>query len=253
MKRLYYRFLPLLPLILLAACEADDYKAKTISGGFKGGVDWVRDAFGTPVAEVTSDEPQGPFPNPPTDPRPELRSQKVREGMIADLDADRANSAKITTALDKSGDKTRYIAFNGAPPAAQPIALTAETISLPEGVRDMDTVDRSRLGGWSSVAAIDFKEGSAELPEDAQKALSKAASLANGHLDARIVGYSNSERLVLPGKGPHEANRYLAELRARKIAEALIHMGVAPVKLIVGSAPEAERKSGDRVEIIIDY
>ena len=259
MKRLPYRFSFVLPLILLAGCTAEDYSAKSISGGFKGGVDWVRDAFGQPVADVGRTDPQGPFPNAPTDPRPELRSQKARDGMIADLQADRATSARMVAAVDKSDDKTRYIAFDGAPPTAQPIALSAETVTLPDGVRDMDSVDRSRLGGWSEVAAVDFKEGSSELPEDLDKALSQAVHLAKDNLDARIVGYSNSERLSLSGgngvsqKGPHEANRYLAELRARKVAEALVGMGVPASKLIVGSAAEAERKSGDKVEIIIDY
>jgi len=247
-----------LSLVLLAGCSAEDYTAKNIAGGFKGGVDAVRDAFGDTVAVVSSDEPKGPFPNAPTDPRPEVRSQKARDGLVADLQADRATSAKMVAAVSQSDDKTRYIAFNGAPPTAQPIALTAETVTLPDGVRDMDSVDRSRLGGWSEVAAVDFKEGSAELPEDTDKALSQAARLAKTNLDARIVGFSNSDRLTLAGqggadKGPHEANRYLAELRARKVAEALIALGVPPNKLVVGSAAEAERKSGDKVEIIIDY
>ncbi len=253
MKRLPYRFSLLLPLVLLGACESSDYTAKNISGSFKGGVDYVRDAFGVPVADVSRDDPKGPFPAPTTDPRPELRPQKTREAMIADLNADRATSAKITTAVDKSNDKSLFIGFNGAAPTAQPISLTAETVSLPDGVRDLDSVDRTRLGSWSEVASVDFKEGSAELPDELEKSLAQAARLAGGHLDARIIGFSNSDRLILPGKGPHEANRYLAELRARKVAETLVHMGVAPNKLIVGSAPESERKSGDKVEIIIDY
>ncbi len=253
MNRLNYRFSLVPALLILASCASEDYTAKNIGGGFKGGVDWVRDAFGQPIAEVNKDDPQGPFPNAPTDARPDVRSQKVRESMIADLKGDQATAAKITTAIDKSSDETRYIAFNGAPPTAQPIALTVETVSLPDGVRDIDTVDPTRLGGWSEVAAIDFKEGSAELPDSVEHALSQAAHLAASNPDARIVGYSNSERLALPGKGPHEANRWLADLRARKVASVLIHMGVAPAKLIVGSAPEAERKSGDKVEIIIDY
>lgn len=240
-------------LVLLAGCASEDYTAKNISGGFKGGVDWVRDAFGQPIAQVDTGDPKGPFPNAPADPRPEVRSQKARDGMIADLQADRATSAKVVAAVDKSDDKTRYIAFNGAPPTAQPITLTAETVSLPDGVRDMDSVDRSRLDGWSEVASVDFKEGSSDLPEDLEKSLAQAARLAKEHLDARIVGFSNSDRLTLPGKGPHEANRYLADLRARKVAETLARMGVPANKLIVGSAAEAERKSGDKVEIIIDY
>lgn len=253
MKRLPYRFSLLLPLALLAGCESSDYTAKSISGSFKSSVDSVRDAFGVPVADVSRDDPKGPFPNPPTDARPEPRTQKTREEMIADLKTDRDTSAKITTALDKSGDQSHYIAFNGAAPTAQPISLTTESVTLPDGVRDLDSVDRTRLDSWSVVASVDFKEGSAELPEDLEKSLAQAARLAGGHLDARIVGFSNSERLAQPGKGPHEANRYLAELRAKKVAETLAHMGVAPNKLIVGSAPESERKSGDKVEIIIDY
>jgi outer membrane protein OmpA-like peptidoglycan-associated protein len=243
----------LLPLVLLAACTAEDYSAKSISKGFKGSVDWVRDAFGQPVADVGSSDPQGPFPNAPNDPRPVVRSEKARTDMINDLKSDEATAGKITAALDKSDDKTRYLAFNGAPPTAQPIALSPETVNLPDGVRDMDTVDRTRLGSWSEVAAIPFKEGSAELPDDVEASLGQAARLAKADLDARVVGYSDSDRLVLPGKGPHEANRYLAELRARKVADALIRLGVPANKVIVGSAPEAERKSGDKVEIIIDY
>jgi len=252
LKRLPYRFSLLLPLVLLAACESDDYTAKNIAGGFKGGFDYVRDAFDVPVVQIYSSDPKGPFPPPVTDPRPEVRSEKMRTDMIADLQADRATSVKITGALDK-GDKTHYIAFNGAAPAAQPISLTAVTVALPDGVRDLDSVDRTRLDSWSEVASVDFKEGSADLPEDVEKSLAQAAKLANGHLDARVVGFSNSDRVVLAGKGPHESNRYLAELRARKVAEALVRMGVPPTKLIVGSAAEAERKSGDKVQIIIDY
>jgi outer membrane protein OmpA-like peptidoglycan-associated protein len=243
----------LLPLILLAACATEDYSAKSISKEFKGSVDWVRDAFGQPVADVGNSDPQGPFPNTPNDPRPVVRSEKARTDLITDLKDDKTTAAKITAALDKSDDKTRYIAFNGAPPTAQPIALSPETVSLPDGVRDMDTVDRTRLGSWSEVASLPFKEGSAELPEDADKSLGQAARLAKADLDARVIGYSDSDRLTLPGKGPHEANRYLAELRARKVAQALIALGVPASKVIVGSAPEAERKSGDKVEIIIDY
>jgi len=253
LKPLPYRISLVLSVLMVAGCASEDYSAKNISGSFKGGVDWVRDAFGQPVADVSKEGPLGPFPNPPSDPRPEIRSEKQHDIMVADLKGDLATAAKISTAVKKSDDQTQYISFNGAPPTAQPIALTVETISLPDGVRDMDTVDRTRLDSWSEVATLQFREGSAELPEDATNRLSQAVRLAEAHLDARVVGYSASDRLTMPGKGPHEANRWLADLRARKVALELVHMGVAPAKLIVGSAPEADRKSGDKVEIIIDY
>ena len=249
LKRFYF----VIPLIALAGCAAEDYSAKNVSSGFKGGFDYVRDAFGQPVTRVSKDDPQGPFPDVPADARPGHRSEKERNALIDEMKADHATAAKIQTALDQSDDQTRFLAFGGAPPTAQPIALAAETVTLPDGVRDIDSVDPSRLGGWSEVAAVDFKEGSAELPEGIEQALAKAAHLASANLAARVVGYSASDRLALPGKGPHESNRWLADLRARKVAETLIHMGVAPAKLVVGPASEAERKSGDRVEIIIDY
>lgn len=238
---------------MVAGCGGDGSRSNSLSSGFKGSIDYVRDAFGQPITRVSKDDPQGPFPNVPSDPRPQNRSEKERKAMIADMAADHATAAKIQDAVEKSDDQTRYIAFNGAPPTAQPISLTVETVTMPDGVRDIDTVDKTRLGSYSTVAEVDFKEGSAELPEGLEQKLTKAASLAKDNLDARIVGYSNSDRLTMPGKGPHEANRWLADLRARKVAEALIHLGVAPAKLVVGSASEAERKSGDKVDIIIDY
>lgn len=247
------RFSFVLPLLLLGACSASDYSTKTLSEGAKGKIDWVRDAFGAPVTRVPDQGDPGPFPGAPTDPRPEVRTQKQRSDMIAGLQAERATAAKVEAAVEKSDDKSRYIAFNGKPPAAQPIALTEETVKMPDGVRDMGTVDPTRLGSWSDLGGIEFKEGSAELPEDAGKILSQTAHLLASYPDARIVGYSNSERLTLPGKGPHEANLYLADLRAKKVAEALLKLGVPPNKLIVGPAVEAERKSADKVEIVIDY
>ena len=249
MKRFYF----VIPLLALAACSTDDYSTKSLSSGFKGSIDYVRDAFGQPLTRVSRDDPQGAFPLVPTDPRPENRTEKERKAMLADIDADRATGVKIQAALEKNDDNTRYLSFNGAPPTAQPISLTVETVALPDGVRDMDTVDRTRLGTWSSVAQVSFKEGSADLPDGLAQSLAKAASLAAANLDVRVVGYSNSDRLVMPGKGPHESNRWLAELRARKVAQELIHLGVSPAKLVVGSAAESERKLGDKVDIIIDY
>lgn len=247
------RFSFVLPLLLLGGCSASDYSTKTISEGAKGQIDWVRDAFGVPVTRIPDQGDPGPFPGAPLDTRPEIRTQKQRAEMIAGLQAERAAAAKVEDAVDKSADKTRYVAFNGKPPAAQPIALTQETVNLPDGVRDIGTVDPTRLGGWSDQGWIDFKEGSAELPEEAGKTLSRVAHLLKTNLDARVVGYSGSERVALPGKGPHESNLYLADLRARKVAEALLALGVPPNKLIVGPAVEAERKSADKVEIVIDY
>jgi outer membrane protein OmpA-like peptidoglycan-associated protein len=247
------RFSFVIPLILLGACSADDYSSKTLSQGTKGQVDWLRDAFGQPVTRIPATPDAGPFPQVPVDPRPEMRTQKQRTDMVADMNADRSTAAKIQTSLTKADDKTRYVAFNGKAPTAQPIELTLETVSLPDGVRDNGMVDPTRLGGWSAVATVDFKEGSSELPEEADPALSQAAHLAKENLDARVIGYSASDRLVLSGKGPHESNRYLADLRARKVAEALIRLGVPANKVIVGPADEAERKSADKVEILIDY
>ena len=249
MKRFYF----VLPLLVIAGCSGDSASTKSLSSGLKGGVDYVRDAFGQPITSVAKDDPQGPFPNVPVDPRPQNRSEKERNAMIAEMNADHATAAKIQATVDKSDDKARYVAFNGAPPTAQPISLTVESVSLPDGVRDIDTVDRTRLGSWSQVAEIGFKEGSAELPDGLAQKLAKAASLASANQDARVVGYSNSERLTMPGKGPHESNRWLADLLARKVAKELLELGVAPAKLVVGAASESERKSGDKVEIIIDY
>jgi len=249
LKHVYF----LLPLLLLGACSSEDYDTKTLSAGLKGDVDWVRDAFGQPITRVSKDEDAGPFPAVPVDPRPDVRTQKQRTDLLNDLKGDRATAAKVQAAVDKSADKTLFIAFNGKPPTAQPITLTAETISLPDGVRDIDTVDPTRLGSWSDLGAITFKEGSADLPGDAGPVLAQTAHLLATSLDARVVGYSNSDRLVLPGKGPHESNRYLADLRARKVAEALLKLGVPPAKLVVGAANEAFRKSADQVEILIDY
>jgi len=249
LKRFYF----VIPLLLLGACSGKDFDTKGLSEGMKGNADWVRDAFGVPVTRVPKEPDAGPFPGIVTDDRPEVRSQKQRAELTAELNGDRATAAKVQAAVEKSGDKARYVAFNGKPPAAQLIALAPETVALPDGVRDIDTVDPSRLGGWSDVGEIDFKEGSAELPEEAGKLLSQAAHLLKTNLDARIAGYSASDRLALPGKGPHESNRYLADLRARKVAEALVKLGAPANKLIVGPAVEAERKSSDKVEIIIDY
>jgi len=246
LKRFYF----VIPLLLLGACSFD---TKGLSEGMKGNADWVRDAFGEPVTRIPKEPDAGPFPGIVTDDRPEVRSQKQRTALIGELNGDRATAAKMQAAMSKSDDKTRYIAFNGKGPTAQPITLTQETLTLPDGVRDIDTVDPTRLGGWSDLGEIDFKEGSAELPEDAEKVLAQAAHLLKTNLDARLAGYSASDRLALPGKGPHESNRYLADLRARKVAQALLALGVSPHKLIVGPAIEADRKSADKVEIIIDY
>jgi outer membrane protein OmpA-like peptidoglycan-associated protein len=247
------RFSFVLPLLLLGACASENFETKSLSEGFKGNIDYVRDAFGQPITRIPKQPDAGPFPSAPVDVRPEVRTQKERTDLIAEMKDDHATAAKVSAAVAKSSDQTRYISFNGKPPAAQPIALTEETVKLPDGVRDIDTVDPTRLGGWSDLGTVDFKEGSAELPESAEKFLAQAAHLASSHVDARIVGYSASDRLALPGKGPHESDRYLADLRARKVAEALIRLGVAPTKLVVGPAVESDRKSADKVEILIDY
>jgi outer membrane protein OmpA-like peptidoglycan-associated protein len=244
LKRFYF----VLPLLVLAGCSS-----QSLSQGAKGEADWLRDAFGEPVARIPKQGDAGPFPQVPVDPRPEVRSQRQRNDLIGEMQADRATAAKVEATVNKSDDKTRYIAFNGKPPAAQPIAITEETVKMPDGVRDIGTVDPTRLGGWSDLGQIDFKEGSSELPEEAGKLLAQTAHLLKSNPDVRVVGYSNSDRATLPGKGPHESNLYLADLRAKKVAEALLALGVSPNKLIVGPAVEADRKSADKVEIIIDY
>lgn len=247
------RFSFVLPLLLLGGCSSNSFETKSLSEGFKGNIDYVRDAFGQPITRIPKDQDAAPFPAVPVDPRPDVRTQKQRTDLVNEMKDDHAAAAKVSAAVAKSSDPTRYIAFNGKPPTAQPIALTFETVKLPDGVRDIDTVDPTRLGGWSDMGTIDFKEGSAELPDTIQKLLAQAAHLISANQDARIVGYSASERLALPDKGPHETNRYLADLRARKVAEALIELGVAPSKLVVGAAAESDRKSADKVEILIDY
>jgi outer membrane protein OmpA-like peptidoglycan-associated protein len=239
-------------LALLAGCQSSDFGAKDIAKSFKGSIDWVRDAFGQPVAKVSRDAPAPAFPDYPNDPRPLARSLKARTDMIAALGADHATAEKIEAALAKS-DPTQYLLLNGAKPTAQPIALAAETIELPAGVRDIDSFDPSRAGNWAELGRIEFAEGSAALPEGESEGLRRAAQLVREAGTLRVVGYSGSERVGMEGRGAHETNRYLADLRARRVAEQLVAFGAPPRQLLVGPAPEAVRAGADKVEIIIDY
>jgi outer membrane protein OmpA-like peptidoglycan-associated protein len=240
-------------LLLLAGCQGD-FSAKGLAQSFKGDIDWVRDLSGQPIAKLAKDTPQGPFPDIGNDPRPQPRSRKQNTDLIAELGADHATAGKIGAALAKS-DRTAYLTLDGAKPTAQPIPVALETVELPDGVRDLDSFDPRHAGSWFALRQVDFDEGSAELPEEApvELALRQAARLAAEKGSLRVVGYSGSQRLSLEGKGPHEANRWLAELRARKVAEQLIAFGAPPRQLLVGPAPEADRASGDKVEVIIDY
>ncbi len=236
----------------LAACSSDDYRAQGLAQGFKGQVDWVRDAFGQPVAPVTADAPNAAFPDIPDDQRPLARSRKLREQMIQDLESDHRAADQTLLALGQD-DPTRYLTATrmGAPPP--PIAINSEPLPMPDGARDIDSCDPRAAAAWLSLATLEFAEGSAELPADSEAALAQAAALLNQTTTLRVMGYSASRRLALPGKGPHEANRWLADQRARRVAAALVAMGAPPRQLLVGAAPEDRRGSADMVEIIIDY
>jgi outer membrane protein OmpA-like peptidoglycan-associated protein len=240
--------------MLLAGCQGDEFSAKGLAKSFKSDIDWVRDLSGQPIVKLAKEVPQGPFPDIGNDPRPQPRSQKQQKDLTAELGADQATAGKIGVALAKS-DRTTYLTLDGAKPGREPIELTVETVSLPDGVRDLDSFDPSRAGSWFALAQIDFAEGSAQLPDEAEAELSlrHAARLVAEGGSLRVIGYSGSDRLSLPGKGPHEANRWLAELRARRVAEQLLAFGAPARSLLIGPAPEAERASGDKVEIIIDY
>jgi outer membrane protein OmpA-like peptidoglycan-associated protein len=246
-----------LPLLLLGGCASEDFQSKGLSKSVKSNVDWVRDAFGEPLTQVVKDEPGGPYPAIPNDVRPLPRSAKQQKDMINTLSADKGTAGQIEGALGKS-DATRYLSVNGAPPTAQPIALRSESVLLPDGIRDLDSYDPSRLGAWFELARIDFPEGSAELPEAPDDAgvaqlLRQAAQLVRREGTLRVIGYSGSDRVILAGRGPHESNRFLADLRARRVAAQLVAMGAPPRQLLVGAAPENERAKAEQVEIIIDY
>lgn len=246
----------LLGLVCLSGCQSEDYKASGIAQGVKGSLDSVNALIGQPVGRAVPDPVQGEFPAIPADPRPLPRSAKQRNDMIALLNSDHDTAAKIGGALAKS-EPTHYLVLNGGPPAAPPIQLISEAVILPNSVRDIDSYDPSHAGSWFELASIDFPEGSAELPEDSALPIAKAARLVTseerGAPTMRVVGYSGSERVRLAEKGPHEANRFLADLRARRVAEKLIEKGAAARQILVGPAPEAERAKGEKVEIIIDY
>lgn len=240
-------------LLLVGGCSSEDLKAKRLSQSFKGDVDWVRDAFGEPLTQIVKDQPSGPFPEIPNDTRPLPRSAKQQKDILTDLSADRGTAEKIEGALGKA-DATRYLTFNGAAPTAQPITLRSESVILPDGVRDLDSYDPSRPGSWFALARVDFAEGSAELPSPPDAAaLRRAAQLVQREGTLRVIGYSGSDRVTLAGRGPHESNRFLADLRARRVAEQLLAMGAPARQLLVGAAPENERAKADQVEIIIDY
>jgi outer membrane protein OmpA-like peptidoglycan-associated protein len=241
-----------LALLLVAGCQSSDYSAKEIATSFKGQVDWVRDAFGQPIAKLSNDNAAQPYPDAPSDARPLARSEKQRKEMMTGLDADQATAGKIQAQLAKS-DPTRYLFLDGAKPTAQPIALATESVELPVGVRDVDSYDPSRAGDWFELGSVEFSEGSAQLPDEDEEGLRRAALLVQKEGTLRVLGYSASDRLSMEGKGPHEANRFLANLRARRVAEQLVAFGAPANQLLVGPAPEAVRGTGNKVEIIIDY
>jgi hypothetical protein len=239
-------------ILALAGCSSGDYEAKSIAKGFKSDVDWVRDAFGQPVARISKDDAAGPYPDAPADKRPLPRSLKQQTEMIGALKADHDNAAKIETALAQS-EPSKFLFLNGAKPTGQPVAVTFETVDLPDGIRDIDSYDPSQAGNRFQLGSVDFKEGESEFGDEEDEGLRRAAQLVKKQGTLRVMGYAVAEHLTMEGKGPHEAGRWLANLRARKVAAKLTALGAPPRQLLVGPAPEATRASGDKVEIIIDY
>jgi len=239
-------------VLALAGCGSGDFEAKGIAKGFKSDVDWVRDAFGVPVARLGRDDPGGGYPDAPADKRPLPRSLKQQNEMIGSLNADKDNAAKIETAL-AGADPSKFLTINGAKPTGQPVAVKFESVTVPDGVRDIDSFDPSHGGQYFLLGSVDFKEGSADLSDDEAEGLRRAALLVKKQGTLRVAGYAVSDHLTMEGKGPHETGRWLADLRARKVAAKLAALGAPPRQLLVGAAPEASRNSGDKVEIIIDY
>jgi len=251
-----FRYRPILvPIalgLLLAACDSKDFDSKGLSTTFKGNIDWVRDSFGQPVARIVKDTPDGPFPAIPGDPRPVPRSLKQQTTLIAELSADH-KQAMATQASLAAGDPTRSLPPAGASAEPAPIAVLVEEVSLPVGVRDFESFVAHADISLFSLASIDLAEGSARLPDGLESTLQDAVALLGPATTARVEGYSAGHRLVMPGRGPHETNRWLADLRARRVAAAMVAAGAPPQQLLVGPAPEASRGSADKVEIIIDY
>jgi hypothetical protein len=254
--------------MLLAACSADDYKVQGLPQGVKEQADSLRDVLGQPVGRVVAADPNLPYPGIPDDPRPIQRSAKLRNDMIHELADDNATAGKIAADLDDAEDPTRFLSLTPAK-SVEPIALKVEAVDLPVGVRDLDSFDPSRAGTWLALTSVEFPEGGAVLPDKPDAALIDAVELIGDESAARIaeysdndrltkpslrvIGYSASDRLSMDGKGLHESNRWLADLRARKVAALLVQLGAPPRKLLVGAAPEAVRGSANKVEILIDY
>ena len=239
-------------VLALVGCGSGDFEAKGIAKGFKSDVDWVRDAFGQKVVRIARDESTGPYPDAPADKRTLPRSLKQQTEMIGVLKTDRDTAVKIETALAGS-DTSKFLTLNGAKPTGQPVAVKFETVQVPDGIRDIDSFDPTHAGDWFMLGYIEFKEGEADLPDDQEEGLRRAAQLVKKQGTLRVSGFAVSDHLTMPDKGPHEAGRWLADLRARKVAAKLAALGAPPRQLLVGPAPEAIRNSGDKVEIIIDY
>jgi len=236
----------------LFACSSGDFDAQGVAKGFKANVDWVRDAFGQATVKLSDADPRLAYPAAPDDKRPLPRSLKTQTEMIAALKADHDNAGKIQAALAQS-DPSKFLLVNGAKPTAQPVSLTFETIELPDGIRDIDSFDPSHAVQWFELGSVDFAETSSEPIDEEEEGLRRAAQLVKNQGVLRVVGYAASDHLTMGDKGPHEAARWLANQRARRIAARLVALGAPPRQLLVGAAPEAVRASGDKVEIIIDY
>jgi outer membrane protein OmpA-like peptidoglycan-associated protein len=240
-----------LVLIGLTACQDRDFTAPGIAQGFKGQLDWVRDAFGEKVTQLPNDQ-NFAFPAMPNDPRPLPRTLKQQNDLKGSLTADLTTAGKISGAT-QSGDATRYVTLDGAAPTAAPISVAPEQVALPDAVREINSHDPSRGTGWFLLGEVPFSEGSALLRDDSNEGLRRAAQLVAKQGSLRVQGFSGSDRLEVPDLGRHEANRLLADLRARKVAERLIALGAPASALLVGPAPEVVRASGEKVEIIVDY
>ena len=158
------------------------------------------------------------------------------------------NQIDFSADVPDAGIKSAWIDWLANFFVDQPLAVNAENLNVNASLPAMNSFDVSTLFNL----AINFPEGSAEIPADAVATLDQVASmLVEDPHNLRIVGHTDAT-------GDESANRALSEARAQAVRDFLIAKGVVAGSLnsygmgqdqpIADNDSEAGRAANRRIE-----
>lgn len=200
------------------------------------GCSWVRDVTGWGEEEANRPQPPGtqqPYPNLATVPNkvPNTGTTRERlqieEGLLADrqnarhVDGPVAGLERPSSLPPDPGVRTTII-----DPRRQPVP-GPRTAAAPQGPRGPQAPS---LGPGGAVGSINYRPGSANLPEGSGRMIVRAAEFQR-RFGGTIVVVGHAAK----AEGDDAVRRALAQRRANNVTNGLLNLGVARAQIRTGT------------------